>query len=243
MENVEKLRPGYVSGSKSYSMPPGLKRMPIPMLMPMPMPKRSSRQAMHSTASPAGAWAMGRKAAGEARARRHIVVIKIWQFSTFLTSLHNKTCTRTLKRSKESQYPIRDPCTYHVGVRSARPGQCSKCQRPRPVNRLCKYLPNLLKFISDRAFTTDISLPMHQMYIYAYVCMYVNMYLHIYVWACTCVCTYISYICYAKHFKVAVKVHSRRKRAPPAQFIIAWASSFSACFGRNEQKKEISWKS
>lgn len=35
---------------------------------------------------------------------------------------------------------------------------------PRPVNRLCKYLPNLLKFISDRSsLAADILLGMRQM--------------------------------------------------------------------------------
>lgn len=80
------------------------------------------------TADPAGVGTrVGEK---EHRARRHIVVIKIWQFSTFLTSLHNKTCTRTLKRSRESQHPIGRPCTYHVGVTSKGRGYAVNARGP-----------------------------------------------------------------------------------------------------------------
>lgn len=50
-----------------------------------------------------GGAGRSRDAGEQGPARRHIVVIKIWQFSTFLTSLHNKTCTRTRKKQRKSR--------------------------------------------------------------------------------------------------------------------------------------------
>lgn len=161
----------------------------LPARSSVPVPAPGALEALHTSRSrwmvngPTGGCleqrlGLGKEQEGgageQSPARRHIVVIKIWQFSTFLTSLHNKTCTRTRKKQRKSRgitapnrtashvtwgryEPGREGIGDRAGVGYESGLSRSQCQRAGPVNRLCKYLPNLLKFISDQALSLSIS--------------------------------------------------------------------------------------
>lgn len=91
-----------------------------------------------------------------------------------------------------------------------------------PEAQACKHAMQIFtKFIKvhlgpssrHRHFSSYASKDVHT---YMYVCMHV------------CICVHIIYICYAKHFKVPVKVHSKKKSAGSAihncfSFVLFWA--------------------